>query len=139
MTQVLVSSTADKGMQHEIKAGAHQWISDAGQEIGGNETGPNPHELMLAALGSCTSMTLKVFSQRRGWKLDEVRVKLEEETVDDPNNPGKKMSRITRDIEVKGELSKEQLDTLKSIADKCPIHKLLVESKQILTQLESLN
>lgn len=135
MTQVLVSSSADKGMKHEINAGTHKWISDAGKDIGGEESGPNPHELLLASLGACTSMTLKVFSQRRGWKLDEVHVKLEEETVEDPNNPGRKMSKITRDIQVRGDLTKEQLDTLKSIADKCPIHKLLTESKQILTSL----
>lgn len=139
MTQVLVLSTAEKGMQQEIRAGEHKLIADAGKEIGGNETGPNPHELLLAALGSCTSMTLNVFAQRRGWKLDAVKVTLNEETIDDPNNAGKKMSKITRDIEVKGELSQEQLDSLKSIADKCPIHKILTDAKQILTQLESLN
>ncbi len=138
MSQVLISSSG-KGMQHEISAGAHKWIADAGKDIGGNETGPNPHEMMLAALGTCTSMTLKVFSERRGWNLDEVKVTLSEESVDDPNNPPKKMSKITRDIQVKGDLTQEQMDTLKSIADKCPIHKLLVESKQIITQLESLN
>ena len=139
MTEVLVSNKSEDGMQHAISAGQHKWVSDATEDVGGHETGPNPHELLLAALGSCTSMTLKVFSQRRGWKLDEVRVKLNEETIEDPNTPGKKMSKITRDIEVKGDLTQEQRDTLKSIADKCPIHKILTESKQIITQLESLN
>lgn len=135
MTEVVVSSTAEKGMQHEVSAGKHKWVADAGEDIGGHESGPNPHEMMLAALGSCTSMTLKVFAGRRGWKLDEVRVKLLEETIDDPATPGKKIFKISRDIEVKGELTQEQRDTLKSIADKCPIHKLLTESKQIITQL----
>lgn len=135
MTQVLVSNSADQGMKHEINAGSHKMISDAGKDIGGDESGPNPHELLLASLGTCTSMTLKVFAQRRGWKLDEVHVKLDEETVEDPNNPGKKMAKITRDIQVRGDLTKEQLDTLKSIADKCPIHKILTESKQIVTSL----
>lgn len=139
MSQVRVSSSAQKGMQHDINAGKHQFISDAGADIGGQESGPNPHELLLAALGSCTSMTLKVFSQRRGWPLDEVIVKLNEETVEDPNNPGKKMAKISREIEVKGDLTQEQLDTLKSIADKCPIHKILTESKQIVTSMGSLN
>jgi uncharacterized OsmC-like protein len=139
MSQVLVSSTAAKGMQHDISAGNHKFVSDAGTDIGGNESGPNPHELLLAALGSCTSMTLKVFAQRRGWQLDEVIVKLTEESIDDPKNPGKKMAKISRGIEVKGALNEEQLSTLKSIADKCPIHKILTESKQIVTNLESLN
>ncbi|MBX9690400.1 MAG: OsmC family protein [Candidatus Obscuribacterales bacterium] len=139
MTEVLVSSTAAKGMQHDISAGSHKLIADAGKDIGGNESGPNPHELLLASLGACTSMTLKVFAQRRGWQLDEVRVKLQEEMIEDPAVPGKKIARITRDIEVKGELSQEQKDTLKSIADKCPIHKILVDSKQIVTNLAALN
>lgn len=139
MSQVLVSSNAAKGMQHDVKAGNHNFLSDAGTDIGGNETGPNPHELLLAALGACTSMTLKVFSSRRGWNLDEVTVKLSEESVEDPKAPGKKISKISRDIEVKGDLNEEQLATLKSIADKCPIHKILVDSKQIVTNLESLN
>jgi len=135
MTQVLVSSTAEKGMQHDISAGAHKFISDANPEAGGTDGGPNPHELMLAALGACTSMTLRVFAKRRGWNIDTVNVKLNEESIEDPNNAGKKMSKITRDIEVKGDLTQEQMDTLKSIADKCPIHKLLTESKQIITSL----
>ncbi len=139
MTQVLVSNSAEKGMQHEISSGSHKWIADANKDIGGDESGPDPHQLLLASLGACTSMTLKVFAQRRGWKLDEVRIKLNEETVDDPSSPGKKMSKITREIEVKGDLSQEQMTTLKTIADKCPIHKILTESKQILTQLEPMN
>lgn len=139
MAQVLVSSKSEKGMQHEISAGAHKFVADTGADLGGKESGPNPHELLLASLGACTSMTLKVFSQRRGWQLDEVLVTLNEESIEDPNTPGKKISKITRDIEVKGDLTQEQMDTLKSIADKCPIHKILTESKQIITKLEPLN
>jgi len=139
MTLVLVSSIAENGMQHEVIAGEHKFISDVDQELGGNATGPDPHQLLLAALGSCTSMTLKLFAQRRDWKLEAVKITLNEESIDDPGNPGRKMSKITRDIEVKGEFTKEQLDALRSIADKCPIHKLLTGAKQILTNLESIN
>lgn len=139
MSEVIISNSAEKGMQHEIVAGRHKWIADAGEDIGGKETGPNPHDLLLAALGTCTSMTLKIFSARRGWKLEEVRVKLNEESVDNPELPGKKLTRINREIELKGDLTDEQRETLKAIADKCPIHKLLVESKEIVTRLAPLN
>ncbi len=138
MSQVVVSSRPGAGLQHEVKVGEHTLIADAGKDVGGTEAGPNPHELLLASLGACTSMTLQLFSQKRGWKLDHVNVRLTEETVDDPDNAGKKLSKITRDIEVKGDLSQEQIDSLRKIADKCPIHKLLTEStKQVVTNLEN--
>lgn len=138
MTQVVVSSRPGAGLQHEVKAGQHLLIADAGKDVGGTETGPNPHELLLASLGACTSMTLQLFSQKRGWPLEHVNVSLNEETIDDPENPGKKISKITREIEVKGDLTAEQVDSLRKIADKCPIHKLLTDStRQIVTNLES--
>lgn len=138
MGQVVVSSRPGAGLQHEIKAGANTILADATKEVGGGETGLNPHELLLASLGACTSMTLQLFAQKRGWKLDQVDVRLTEETVDDPDNAGKKLSKITREIQVKGDLNQEQVDSLRKIADKCPIHKLLTESnKQVSTNLEN--
>jgi putative redox protein len=124
-----------QGLQHEIKTAHHTLLADAGKDIGGTETGPDPHELMLAALGACTSMTLQLFAKKRDWKLTSVNVKLREDRVDDPANPGKQISKITRDVHVEGDLTLEQLDTLKGIADKCPIHKLLTGAKQIETSL----
>lgn len=139
MSQVIVTSQPGKGLQQEIKAGKHSLRADAGTDIGGNDSGPNPHELMLSALGACTSMTLQLFAQRRGWELESVTVELNEETVENPELPGKKMPKITRKVAVTGNLNAEQLESLKQIADKCPIHKLLTESKQIVTSLEALN
>lgn len=137
MSQVVVSSRSG-GLQHEVQTGKHSFIADAGKHVGGAETGPDPHELLLASLGACTSMTLQLFAKKREWKLEQVNVRLTEETIEDPATPGKKMSRINRDIEVKGDLNAEQVDTLKKIADKCPIHKLLTESKQIVTNLSDV-
>lgn len=139
MTKVLVSSTPNTAMQHQVKGAKHTIIADAGKEVGGDESGLNPHELLLGSLGACTAMTLKVFASKRGWKLDAVDVQLEEEMIEDPNNPGKKMAKINREISVKGDLNQDQLDSLKTIADKCPIHKILVESKKIETNLAALN
>lgn len=139
MSRVVVISQPGKGLQHEIKAGKHVLRADAGADVGGNDSAPNPHELMLSALGACTSMTLQLFAQRRGWELESVTVELIDETIDNPDAPGKKIPRITREIAVTGNLNAEQLESLKQIADKCPIHKLLAESKQIVTNLEALN
>lgn len=134
MRKVVVAATQD-GLKHQIQAGNHSFISDAPKDVGGTETGPDPHELLLASLGACTSMTLKLFAGKRGWDLKNVEVVLEENQVDDAE--GKKKTVISREIKVVGGLDQEQLDTLKTIADKCPIHKLLVGHKEIATQLKS--
>ena len=136
MSKVVVKSEG-KGLRHQIKAGDHTWIADAPKDVGGDEAGPDPHQLLMASLGACTAMTLEIFAKKRSWNLTHVAVNLEEQQVDDPKNPGKKIPRFTRDIEVEGDLTQEQLDTLKSIADKCPIHKILTGEKTIDTQLKT--
>lgn len=135
MAQVTVKSQPGKSMRHDIQAGAHKLVADAGKEFGGTEGGPNPHELLLASLGACTAMTLKIGAGKREWDLRNVHVDLKDEMVDDPANPGKKITKITRVITVEGNLTSEQIDQLKVFADKCPIHKLLVGTKHVDTQL----
>ena len=134
MTEVQVKSSAGSPYKQEIKAGQHTFTADAPKDLGGSGAGPEPHELMLSALGACTSITIQMYAQRKGWDVKNVTVKLKEEYVEDPNNQGK-MAKITREIDVEGELTQEQIDGLKAIADKCPIHKLLNGSKQILTNI----
>ncbi len=136
MAEVVVTGKAQK-YQQEIKVGKHTFQSDITVESGGQDTAPGPHELLLGALGSCTSVTVQMFAERRGWDLKSVCVKLTEEKIDDPNNPGVKIPKIVRNIEVSGNLTGEQLDSLKAIADKCQIHKLLTGPKEIITDLKS--
>jgi putative redox protein len=133
MSKVKVTSTG-KGLRQEIQAGSHKITADAPKSVGGDESGLDPHELLMASLGACTAMTLKIFASKRDWKLDHVAVELDEEQVEEG---GKKVTRLTRNIAVEGDLTQEQLDTLKQIADKCPIHKILVGEKIIETQLKT--
>lgn len=135
MYEVQVKSLVGKDFEQTIKAGGHEFVSDVPQSMGGAETGPNPHELMLGALGACTSITLQMYAKRKGWNLRHVAVKLNEEDVEDQDIPGSKIARITREIEVEGELTSEQIAQLKTVADKCPIHKLLSGPKQIDTNI----
>lgn len=135
MAHVTVKSNTSKKYQQEIKAASHSFVSDAPESVGGLATGPDPHELLLASLGSCTAITLEMYAAKKGWELKSVNVALQEEQVDDPANPGKKVSKITRDIKVEGNFDAEQMESLKSAADRCPIHKLLNGPKQIETVL----
>lgn len=137
MSQVVVQSKPSEGLKHEIKAGEHTLLSDAPKHAGGEASAPDPHELLMAALGACTSMTLQIYAGKKGWNLKHVRVQLDEQEIDDPTNPGKKSTRINRHIEVSGDLTSEQVESLKAIADKCPIHKLLTGHKEIATDIKS--
>ncbi len=137
MAEVTVTAKGQK-FQQEIKVGKHTFLSDILPESGGGDTAPGPHELLLGALGSCTSITVQMFAERRGWDLKSVTVKLTEEKIDDPKNPGLQIPKIVRNIQVSGNLTDEQLDSLKAIADKCQIHKLLIGSKEITTDLKGV-
>lgn len=134
MAEVVVKADASKGYKQEIKAGSHSFISDAPSSVGGKDSGPEPHELLLGALGACTSITLQMFAQRKEWELKDVVVHVKEEVVDAPAGGGK-ISLITRTIKLDGNLTDEQIEHLKGIADKCPIHKLLTGRKQIVTDV----
>ncbi|HEY9772586.1 MAG TPA: OsmC family protein [Planktothrix sp.] len=138
MAQAQVKGRKSDTYKQTIKAGTHSLVSDADKEFGGNAEGPNPHELLLSSLGACTSITLQMYAQRKNWDLQEVVVDLKEEEVEDPNEAGKKTTKVTRNISVSGNLEPDQVDGLKAIADKCPIHKILVGHKIIATEIKKL-
>jgi putative redox protein len=134
MSQVLVKAKSKENYKQDVKAGAHSWVVDIPKDKGGEETGPDPHDLLLGSLGACTSITLKMYAKKKGWDLEDVSVNLVQEEVENPNGPGK-LNKISREIKVSGNLTEEQIQSLRSIADKCPIHKLLEGPKEITTSI----
>lgn len=131
MTEVVVKNNNE--YKQEIKAGSHSLTADVPKSEGGTELGPSPHELMLAALGACTSMTVKMYANRKGWPVTSVEVLCREEKITDPANESRTIPLITREVKLGGELTDEQVDSLKAIADKCPIHKMLSGNNKIET------
>jgi putative redox protein len=135
MAKVEVKSASKDSFKQEISAGKHHISADAPKAVGGDETAPDPHELLLAALGACSSITMQMYAKRKGYPLAGVDIKLSESKQDDTQNPGQSMTLISKDIQVSGELTPEQVNDLKAIADKCPVHKLISGSKQINTTI----
>ncbi|MEO7157124.1 MAG: OsmC family protein [Vicinamibacterales bacterium] len=117
MRSVTVQWAGGKFTQ-DIAVGAHRIRADEETVNGGDDTGAAPHELLLAALGACTAMTLKVYADRKGWPLRNVHVELNGST-------GATGFDITRVVTFDGELDAEQRQRLVEIADKCPVHKTL--------------
>jgi putative redox protein len=123
----------------EIKTPFHHLIADEPNEVGGENLGPTPYDLLMASLGTCTVMTLKMYAQRKKWKLDEIVVYLDHDKVHQEDSiefekSGSKISRFTRSLEIKGELTPEIKDRLLEIADKCPVHRTLTEEILIKTK-----
>jgi len=128
VTEVVVSSC--EGLRQEIWAGSHTLTADEPADLGGADAGPDPYQLLLAALGSCTSITLKMYAARQRWPLEHVEVRLRHCRVhaDDCAGPDGKegfLDRIEKLIVVGGELTDEQVQRLGEIAEKCPVNRTL--------------
>jgi putative redox protein len=124
----VVASIGSVDYQVSLEDGTHTWLGDEPESVGGGDSGPTPDSLLLSSLGTCTSITLKMYAKRKGWQLDAVRVELSMTT-------GAEGTTITRNIHLEGELSGEQRERLLQIANACPLHKILTHPIEINTGL----
>ena len=126
----LLASEVDHKFGIKLQSGKHQWLADEPAAVGGNETGPDPYELLLSSVGACTAMTIRMYAERKGWPLQDVNVSLKHERRYDKDCEGceqtpQRLENINRFIALKGDLSDEQRKRLMEIADKCPVHRTL--------------
>ncbi|HEY9430501.1 MAG TPA: OsmC family protein [Blastocatellia bacterium] len=131
MNEVRVKLTMKEGFRTQITAGAHTLIADEPKEAGGTDEGPSPYELLLAALGACTAMTLKIYVERKKLPITDVEVSLTfdrihiddcESCVKEERLNDQEVQHISRLIYVTGDVTEEQKERLLYIAGRCPVH-----------------
>jgi putative redox protein len=138
MSSVVVKS--GPGLKQEIVARGMAFVADEPRDVGGTDEGPTPYELLLGALGACTSMTILLYARRKGWPVERVTVELEHDRVHAEDclaceDKDAKLDRIRKRIVVDGPLHDDQRARLEEIARKCPVNRTLLGTIRIEDEL----
>jgi putative redox protein len=136
---VIVTETGQGTYTQQIAAGRHRLMSDEPRPIG-DDAGPTPYDLLLAGLGSCTSMTVRMYADRKGWQLERVRVTLRHTRIHardcaDCETSIGYVDHIDREVELTGDLDDSQRQRLMHIAERCPVHQTLTSEVHIASSL----
>ncbi len=129
---VVVTENGQGRYQQEVRLGQHSLIADEPVSAGGEDAGPAPFDFLMAGLGACTSMTLRMYAERKEWPLTGISVSLSHDRIE---VDGMLRERITRTIDLNGSLSEAQRTRLLEIAGKCPVHRALSQPFMLDCQL----
>ena len=137
--KVVVQETRASKFQQTVTAGPHHLVADEPVAAGGQDTGPGPYDLLVAGLGACTSMTMRMYADRKQLPLDRVTVTLRHSKIhakdcEECDTREGMLDQIERDIAIDGALDAEQRNKLMEIADKCPVHRTLHSEIRIVTR-----
>ncbi|MCH7480148.1 MAG: OsmC family protein [Chloroflexi bacterium] len=130
-----------ENFQVDIKSGQHVMRADEPISVGGDDTGPNPYDLLLASLAACKIITTQMYARRKGWPLTGVEIQMSTKKIhakdceDCESDPNAKIDIIETEISFEGDLDQEQLERLKDISEKCPVHRTLTSETKIRTKL----
>ena len=138
---VVVSGASDAVFPQRVNLHGHRLAADEPVSRGGTDTGPDPYDLLLAALGTCTAMTVRLYAKQKQWPLTDVRVTLRHQKIhaqdcSECETKEGKVDQIERAIRLEGPLDAAQRQRLMEIADRCPVHRTLTSEIRIVTRME---
>jgi len=138
--EVRVEETGYGRFANEVLVGSHRMLADEPRDAGGDDTGPSPYGYLSAALGACTSMTVRMYANRKQWPLEKVSVTVSHEKIhardcEECETETGRIDRFDRTLRLEGPLSDEQRQRLLEIADRCPVHRTLEGPVQVRTRL----
>jgi uncharacterized OsmC-like protein len=125
-----VIARTENGLRTEVTANGYALVADEPAGFGGTDAGPTPYDYLLAALGSCTAMTVRMHADRKGWPLESVRVlmkhgKIHAKDCAECETENGRIDRIEMELDLEGPLDEQQRRRLREIAEKCPVHRTL--------------
>ncbi|WP_075995859.1 bifunctional alpha/beta hydrolase/OsmC family protein [Salaquimonas pukyongi] len=141
---ITVTETGVGKFQNLVQSGRHHMFADEPKSYGGDDTGPSPYDYVAIGLAACTSMTLKMYADRKGWDISPVSVSVDHAKIhavdcetcsEERKEEGGKIDRFHRTITLKPGIDEERVEALLVIADKCPVHRTLHASSEITTAL----
>ena len=137
---VVVQQTGAGAFANRVVAGPHRLLADEPPDVGGTNTGPSPYDWVLGGLGACTTMTIRMYAQRKGWALERVAVRLRHSKIHardcaECETEQGRIDVIEREIELSGNIDETQRQRLLEIADKCPVHRTLTTETLVRTHL----
>lgn len=140
VTTVKVEESPAGRYTQNMQSGRHSLVSDELENVGGSDAGPGPYEYLFMGLGACTSMTLRMYAERKQLPLKWVRIQLSHRKVhardcSDCETRVGKVDEISREITLEGDLTEEQRQRLLEIADRCPVHRTLASEIKIRSKL----
>jgi putative redox protein len=130
----------EEGYRTEVLANGHSLVADEPLAVGGTNAGPTPYELLASALGACTSITIRMYADRKQWPLEAAEVRLTHEKVhctdcEDPDRPSSRIDHFSSELRLEGPLDEAQRKRLLAVADRCPVHRTLKNAAEITTTL----
>jgi putative redox protein len=120
-----------KGFAHRVEVDGHELTVDEPEEAGGTDTGPSPTRLMTASLAACTSITVVMYAERKGWDVGDIEV-----TAEFQGGPRGEPARFEVNVRLPSALDEDQVERLKVIAGKCPVHRTLIGEVEITDRVE---
>ena len=137
-SDVVVRSIPGERYTQEVDAGKHALLGDEPEAFGGSDRGPGPYDYLLAALGTCTSITLRMYAERKGWPLESVEVRLSHTRIhardcEDCETEDGMLHEIQSKVRLEGDLEESQRKRLLEIATRCPVHRTLSSEIKIRT------
>ena len=141
--EVLVRETGNGKFQQQVLSGTHRMLADEPISYGGLDSGPSPYDFVSIGLAACTSMTLRMYAERKGWNIGQISVAVDhakihaEDCIDCGEGREGRIDRFERRISVNGELDAAERDKLIEIADKCPVHRTLESGAAVVTRFST--
>lgn len=137
----LVSGRTDDGFVSHVQAGIHELLADEPESLGGTDVGPDPYRYLAASLAACTTMTLNLYARHKKLPVERVRChvthdRVHAEDCDDCESAEGRIDRLTRVLEIDGDLDDDQRNRMLEIADRCPVHRTLENEIRVVSRLE---